>query len=299
MKSKIKFMIVFSLALSFILYPSCKRKALEEPSPLGPSSLSILLNVSAGPNVLFAGVTRKKTTITASLKKYNGIPLTNRTIYFEVRDTDGNRVNVGYFEGSELVKSKTTNENGVVTTSYYSPLAQELTDNAEIYIHATAAWEGKESISDMCPIYIIQDATEVTLELAAQPNVLFAGETHEASTITATLQTAGGAPLANQTVHFEITDENGDKVNIGYFEGNQLVITKVTDQNGMATATYYGPLAEDLTENTTVYISGNVAWEGCEEYPSDNCAIKIIRDVTELTLNLSANPNVLFAGESG
>jgi len=298
MRSKIKLTIILSLALSFIFFSSCKREAIEEPSPFGPSSFSILLNVTASPNVLFAGNTRGATTITANLKKFDGTPLSNKTIYFEIRDAFGARADVGYFEGNETVKSKVTDGNGAVTVHYYGPLSQELTANATLYIYATVAWEGKESLSELCPLYVIQDVTQVIFELSANPNVIFAGETRGSSTITATLKTTTDVPLANQTVYFEITDADGNKANIGYFESNQLVVTKVTDQNGQVTTTYNGPLAEELTQNTIVYITAHVAWEDCDSYPTDQCAINIVRDVTGATLELSAQPNVLFAGDS-
>ncbi len=297
-KSKIKLTILLSLALSLIFLSSCKRKAIEEPSPFGPSSFSILLNVSASPNLLIAGETRAATTITASLKKYDGIPLSNKTIYFEIRDALGNRADVGYFEGNETVKSKVTDGNGTATVLYYGPLSQELTDNTALYIYAHVAWEGTESLSELCPLYIIQDVTLVVFGLSASPNVIFAGETRGSSTITATLKTTTDIPLTDQTVYFEITDEDGNKANIGYFDNNQLVATKVTDQNGTATTTFYGPLAEELTENTTAYITAHVAWEGCDSYPTDQCAINIVRDVTGATLELSGQPNVLFASDS-
>ncbi|MFP4082356.1 MAG: hypothetical protein ACLFVG_06310 [Candidatus Aminicenantes bacterium] len=298
MKSKIKFAILISLALSFILYPACKRKALEEPSPLGPSSLSIVLNVSASPNVLFAGQTRQRATITASLKKYDGVPLSDETIYFEIHDQNGNQVNMGYFEGNQAVQSKTTDGNGVVTLSYYGPLSDELTTNATLYVNATVAWEGKESISEICPVYVIREVSGIKFELSAQPNVLVAGETRGISTITAALMTAQDVPLADQTVHFEITDEQGSKLNLGYFEGNQLVVTENTDENGTVTVQYYGPLSDELDKNTTVYITAHVAWEGCEEHPSANCAIHMVKDITDASLEVTAQPNVLYAGDS-
>ncbi len=298
MKSKIKMTIILSLALSFFFFSSCKREAIEEPSPFGPSSFSIILNVSANPNVLFAGGSRGMTTITASLKKYDGTPLSNKTIYFEIRNFWGWRADVGYFEGNATVKSKTTDGNGMVTVQYWGPLSEELTSNTTLYIYAHVAWEGKESISELCPLYVVYDVTKIIFELSASPNVIVAGETRASSTISATLKTTTDIPLANQTVYFEITDADGKKANIGYFEANQLVVTKVTDENGTATAVYYGPLAKELTENTTVYITVHVAWECCEPFPAEQCPIEIVRDVTEATLELSAQPNVLFAGDS-
>ena len=301
MKAKINFKIAFFLGLILILFYSCERKSkVEAPLPFGPSSLTVLLNVSASPNVLTAGTTREVSTITATLKKYDSSSQTyngqaNKTITFEICDAAGSPVNIGYFEGNASVITAVTDANGTVTATYYGPLATEIATYTTVYILATVAREGKESISESAPINIIADITELTLSISGSPNVLNAGTTRESSTITATLNTTSGTPLVNLTIHFEICDADGNKVNIGYFTGNESAITQITDASGIAAVTYYGPLAQEITENATVYIRAAVALEGTASL-SLSTPINIIREAIEKALTVSPNPNVINAG---
>ncbi|UCC39134.1 MAG: hypothetical protein JSV96_15210 [Candidatus Aminicenantes bacterium] len=299
MKTKINSIIVFSLAFALILLGYCKRKGVEEPSPFGPSSIAVVLKLTASPNVLHAGTTNKSSTITASLKKYDGVPLANKTVHFEITDSLGYKLNLGYFEGNESVKSKTTDSSGNATVNYYGPLASDLTSDTAVYIRAKVAWDGKQFISDSAIISIVRDVKNLKIAVSAQPNSVYAGTTREQATITATLQTAAGTALANESILFEIVDDTGSKVNLGGFEGNDLFKTKSTDANGNATVEYYGPLASDLaaqsiTENTTVYIRASVDWEASSVY--DETPIHILLSYIEQVLDVSANPNALFAG---
>jgi len=300
MKKKINLALIFSLVLILILLTTCKRNALEEPPLFGPSSLATLLNVSASPNVISSGTTRETSTITATLKKYDGDThayneQTSQTITFEITNATGSPINVGYFGANEQVSTQVTNASGRATVQYNGPLSQEITGNMTVYILATVSREGKESISEFAPINIIADITEITLTLSANPNVLNADSTRETSTITATLTSTDGTPLVNQTIHFEIFDAAGTKVNIGYFTGNESVISVVTNASGIATTTYSGPLASEITANTSVDIKATVALTGSESL-SLKTPISIIREAIEKALTVSPNPNVINAG---
>ncbi|MEA2006502.1 MAG: hypothetical protein U9O50_09640 [Acidobacteriota bacterium] len=156
MNLKIKFLIVFSIALTLVLFSSCKRTAIEEPSPIGPSTFSVILNLSASPNVLFAGATREISTIKASLKKFDGASLPGKTIYFEIRKESGIKVNLGSFGNNTFVKRTDTDQNGEATVKYYGPTAKEIRSNRSIYIYAIVAGDGKEYIIEKVPIYIIR-----------------------------------------------------------------------------------------------------------------------------------------------
>jgi len=300
MKTKINFIVVFTLVFALILLSSCKRKGVEEPSPFGPTSFAVVLKLNASPNVLYAGTTHKASTITASLKKYDGVPQANKTVHFEITDSTGNKQNIGYFEGNESVKSKDTDSNGNATVTYYGPLAEDLTSDTTIYIRAKVAWDGKQFISSLAALSIVRDVTNLKIRVSAQPNSVYAGTTREQSTITATLMTAAGTPLANESILFEIVDESGDKTNLGGFEGNELFKTIATDENGIATVDYYGPLASELAdqnidENTTIYIRASADWEGGTSFYAE-APVHIILSYIEQVLNVSANPNALFAG---
>lgn len=297
MKKNIYLPLIFSLVLILIFLNTCKRNALEEPPLFGPSSLATLLNVSASPNVLISGTTRETSTITATLKKYDSNTQTynaqaSENITFEITNAAGSPINVGYFGANENISTQVTSSSGTATVQYYGPLSQEITEFMTVYILATVAREGKESISEFAPINIIADITEITLTLSANPNVIIAGTVRETSTITATLTT----PVVAQTITFEIYDAAGtNPVSTGYFTGNESVISAVTNASGIATTTYSGPLATEITANTTVNIKATVALAGSESL-SLTTPISIIRDVIETRLNIYANPTVFNAG---
>ena len=288
-------MVVFTLVFALILLSSCKRNGVEEPSPFGPTSIAVVLKLNASPNVLFAGTTHKASTITASLKKYDGVPLNDKTVHFEITDNTGAKVNAGYFDGNESVKSRDTDSNGNATVTYYGPLADDLAADTTIYIQAKVAWDGKQFVSSIARIDLVRDVTDAIFEISANPNLLSAGMYRKTSAITATLKTAAGEPIVNKTVHFEITDSDGAKLNLGYFDNMESVKSVSTDATGTATVTYFGPIDQEITENTTVYIIATVSSDG-DTSVSVTAAITVIRDVTSITLDVSAYPDVLYAG---
>lgn len=289
--------LVFIGVLVMLFSVSCKRGSIEEPSPFGPSTFAVLLNISANPNIIFAGASRESSLITATLQKYDGIPLANRALYFSIRDSAGNQLELGYFEGNTAVKKGLTDQNGRVSVRYYGPLENELSSEATIYVVAALVDEGKYTISEMVAIDIFTQSSDMRLSLSASPNVLMAGETRESSILTATLFKGNLDPVADQSIYFEITDESGNSLTTGYFEGNKLNVSKTTDQNGTAATQYYGPLASELTQNMTVYIKAVTT--GNEKEPiSDTAPIYILRNASDMILELSPNPGVLFAGEA-
>jgi hypothetical protein len=156
----------------------------------------------------------------------------------------------------------------MATVNYYGPIASELAGNTVINIGAAVSGIGDESLSGYAPIYIIADMTEIRLNIYATPTVINAGAAPgETSTITATLMTdVDGTPLANWNIRFEITNVDGKRIYVGYFDANEQVVTKVTDATGTATTTYSGPLALELPDlvagdDTVVYIRVT-AWLG-------------------------------------
>jgi hypothetical protein len=273
-KMKINIIFVFSLVLILILFNTCKRATPDQRSPainintpFSPSGFATTLKLSASPNVISAGTTPEVSAVTVTLTK-TGTALSGKTIIFAIYDELGNKIDLGYFEGSISVASKTTDSNGMATVNYYGPLASELAENTVVNIGAAVSGIGNESISGNAPIYIIADMTEIRLNIYTTPTVLNAGVApRETSTITATLMTAvGGIPLANWNIRFEITDADGSRIYVGYFDSNEQVVTKVTDATGTATTIYSGPLALELPDlvvgdDTVVYIRVT-AWLG-------------------------------------
>ena len=286
MKSKIYLILIISIMVLFI---SCKRTAIEAPSPVGPSSFSILLDLSASPNVLFAGSSRESTTITASLTDYKGIPIVNKTVLFEISP------NYGFFEGNKSVKQAVTDQDGSTSLVFFGPNADELSSDTTVYIYATVAWEGTQRITELTPVYIVGDASSISLTLSPQPNVLYAGSTRERSTIKATLTLTGGIPYSHQKIYFEICDSSGNNVEIGYFNDNISIQTRLTDENGTAEVTYFGPLVSEIANDTTIYIKATHKGSG-DVFTSTTAPVQIIREPTTISLDLNANPNVIRAG---
>ena len=54
MKQRTTVITIISLLVLMVFTSSCKRNAVNDPSPFGPSTYAILLDMSASPNVLFA-----------------------------------------------------------------------------------------------------------------------------------------------------------------------------------------------------------------------------------------------------
>ena len=297
---KTKRVLTFALGLALLLASSaCTRHDVSTPSPVGPSSFSVLLKLSASPNVILAGGNRAGTTISASLKRFDGTPLADRTVYFEICDSSHNPVYIGYFEGQTSVLSKQTNSGGNVTFVYYGPLETEIEASTSVYIWAKAASEGNEFIEDFARVDISRGSSSLAavLKLSANPNVIAAGDHRQSTTITASLNRLDGTPIANRTVYFDIGDASHSRVNIGYFEGQTSVLSRRTDDKGNINIIYYGPLASEISASTSVYIWGKAALKG-DEFIENFTQVDIVRDASSSTvlLDLSANPNILNAG---
>ena len=121
-------LLIFLLVVSLVSFYSCRNKV-DEPSPTGPSTFSILMIASASPNVLVARDNGQRDTcdITVTLTTFQGTPLSNETIILDVySDMLGAMENYGYFEGNESVAVRTTDGEGKVKVKYYGPTFEEL-----------------------------------------------------------------------------------------------------------------------------------------------------------------------------
>ncbi len=257
MKLKSKSILILLLALSIVSFNSCRNKV-DQPSPTGPSTFSILLIASASPNVLIARATgvRDTSNITVTLTTFKGVPLANETIIFDVYDTSfGKQLeNFGYFEGNESVAVKNTDSNGRVTVKYYGPVFEEIVyywENSPsgterplsyppetVYIRASLAWQGKEMISELTHIQIVSDLDK-QIRLQAAPNVLWitSGDLQSRqSTLTATLADLKGAPVKGEKIWLEIVTGPGE-----FKQNGQRRISGKTDENGEVVVTYLAP----------------------------------------------------------
>jgi len=256
--------LIIAMGLALVLGAACKRNAVHEPSPVGPSTLATVLDVSANPNVIIAGAQHAGTTITANLRKFDGTPIVGRTVTFEVCNAAGIQVDVGFFDGHESVLTRQTDGGGNISLTYYGPLESDITASTIVNIWATAAAEGDETIQDFTPISIIRDSGSTTtlIEVQANPNVLNAGAVRQHAVITAVVTAANGAPLANRKVYFEINDETDKRVAIGYFKEANPVATAVTNASGRASVTYFAPIKSEVPRSLVLHIWATTSGEG-------------------------------------
>lgn len=253
MKTTKRFLfITVSLALLLFTFDSCKNDTIDQPSPLGPSTVAISLVLDASPNMIMAGLLNRQTAeITATLKKYDGTPISNRNVFFEIVDENGNRMNLGYFNGNVPMQTVTTDSNGTARTLYYGPLKDEITAEGYLYIQATVAWEGSQFISDITPLYVVRE--EIVLTAQATPDILYAGKTRSRSKIKATVR-RGGAPAAGVPVYFYLNND------YGHFAGGKKNTKVVTNSQGVASLDYLGPLAAEMAvDGVMVSITAQVS----------------------------------------
>lgn len=147
----------------------------------------------------------------------------------------------------------------------------------------------------------------IVIKADASPNVIIASTTRDETIVTVNVNNFQGIPLASETVVFEIIDPVTMLAdNIGYFEGNKTVISRVTDSNGVASVKYIGPLIDEMVDSDSahvpdvttmppanVYIRASLSWRG-EQFIADFAPVEIIIDRNSLELLLRANPNVLW-----
>lgn len=256
-------LLIFFLVLSLVSFYACRNKV-EEPSPVGPSTFSILMLATASPNVLIARDTgnRETSNITVTLTTYLGAPLANETIIFDVYDMtlENTMENYGYFEGNQSVVAKATDSNGSVSVTYFGPVFEEIINYWEstgnltetplpyppemVYIRASLAWHGKEMISEYAPIQIVSELDK-RIRLQASPNVLWitsGSQRSRQSTLTAKVADLKGAPVRGEKIWLEITTGPGE-----FKQNGERKISGRTDNNGEVVVTYLAPKRGDIS----------------------------------------------------
>jgi len=259
MKKKTYTLLTIGLvALMIAAFGSCKRNTVGIADPTGPSTLATVLKLGASPNVIAAGLQERQTAVVnAHLFKFDGSPISGKTIHFEVRDEFGYKANYGHLDNSMVVVSKVTDGSGRVSVTYTGPIASELdvADNFTLYVFAWVGWDGKEEISELCPIHIVGDVLadlDLEFELQAFPNVLWVPPSSTATSKIRGIYTyQNGVPVVGRKVFFEI------KRGPGVFENGKVLTYAVTDANGVAELLYMSPPHSQLTApETWVTIEG-------------------------------------------
>ncbi len=310
MKAKALIAGILTLAVAFLV-PACSRNGVDEPNPTGPSTYAIVLKVTAASNTILAGDSRGSTAINATLKKFDGTPLSNRTVFFELVKKDlTTKEELGYLEETGAVtQAKTTDSGGNVSSVYFGPTAEELSsfgvDDTSIYVKLTCSLENNNFVSDYAQIDIVSDNAPMTgtLAVVASPNSVYAGTQREPSNVIAKLTDSNGAPLAGKKLFFEIFNSDQTvKSTLGYFAGNLAVVERITDSSGFASVTYYGPTAAELTkqdlENTTVNIKVTASEYLKDGVPySEFAPINIISDSSYIII-ASSSPGTIMATDA-
>lgn len=268
-------LLIFLLVVSLVSFYSCRNKV-DQPAPTGPSTFSVLLIASASPNVLIARATgaRDTSNITVTLTTFQGTPLADETIIFDVYDmTFANTLeNYGYFEGNQSVVAKTTDSNGRVSITYYGPVFEEIVsywDNTPsgtepplalppeaVHIRASLAWQGKEMISEFAQIQVVSELDK-KIRLQAAPNVLWittGSQKSRQATLTATLADLNGAPVKGEKIWMDILAGPGE-----FKQNGQRRISGRTDDNGEVVVTYLAPKrGEIFTDGIKVKIQAQL-----------------------------------------
>jgi len=261
------FFIVTVLLLG--LTTSCKRDGITEPTVSGPSSFATLLKLETNRNAIFAGNAqlgslRDVVNITAKLTKFDGTPIANRTVFFEIFDTAGQRQSIGYFDGGYPIRSASTDPNGTIKLNYFGPYAEEILGDSDtqINIWATVSWLNNDMIQEHAPLVVIKDfgLDEGRFLFQINPNVLYCDEGNPQAEISAQF-TYAGIPLSGQRVYFTIL---GDKP--GTFDDQLRATFRETDEQGVAKIKYIGPNMNGINGDTSVFfrvqLFESVFWEG-------------------------------------
>lgn len=128
MKKRVTLFIV-CLGIVVLLSPACKRDALKEPSPVGPSTITLTFTLTANPNVVYATTRRPTSEIRVIIKDGNS-PVKDAVVYFTIRSGPG------YFYDYTQRVVIISNENGVASVVYLGPLKSEIAADQVVVIRA-------------------------------------------------------------------------------------------------------------------------------------------------------------------
>jgi hypothetical protein len=155
MNAKKTLILVTGLVLVLAL-ASCTRHDIDQPSPIGPSTLATVMKISANPNVMDAGERRRSSMIVVSLKKYDGTPIANRAVFLEINDVTDKRAHIGYFSGDDIVATRVTDGGGNAYITYYAPLKDEINASCVVHIWASIPGDERTFLQEYAEIYIIR-----------------------------------------------------------------------------------------------------------------------------------------------
>lgn len=118
-----------ALCLLLIAVPACKRSAVEEPTPFGPASIFVNLDLFANPDVILTSQVREISEIRA-LVKIGGEPAANQLVVFTIVRGPGE------FEDYRIRTAVATNSNGYAFINYLSPTKYQMNGDETVVIQA-------------------------------------------------------------------------------------------------------------------------------------------------------------------
>jgi len=110
---------ILGLGCFLVFSWSCKRTALEDPLPVGPSTFGLTFELEARPNVIMATEERSMSSVRATVKK-NGIPVKDSLVYFTILTGPGE------FSDYNRRTAAFTDMNGVAEVTYIGPTSFEI-----------------------------------------------------------------------------------------------------------------------------------------------------------------------------
>jgi len=148
--------VCLALGLGFWLFLSagCSREAVNEPSPVGPSTINRTFTLTANPNVLYASTStlRPASEIKVVIREGN-VPVKGAVVYFTIVSGPG------YFSDYTPRMAVASDDGGVAAVSYLGPTRTEITEDQQVKIRA--------QLETKSPIEMIKD---VNLSILLAPN---------------------------------------------------------------------------------------------------------------------------------
>lgn len=142
-------LITVVLGIVLLAASACKRTAVKEPSPVGPSTIHLTFTLTATPNVLYAGALQRPTAQIKVVIKDGDNPVLGAVVYFTV--VSGLGTFADYTQRTFVV----SDEYGAASVVLVGPLQSEITADGGIVVRAQMKTDSPQSISkDVGLVYL-------------------------------------------------------------------------------------------------------------------------------------------------
>jgi len=125
--TRARILLVIAAAAALLAAGGCRRPGIEEPSPFGPASFGLSLELSARPNVILATEARPTAEIRATIRQ-NGRPVKDRLVYFTILSGPGQ------FGDFSIRTAVLTDASGVALVLFIGPTKYEILDDLQTTI---------------------------------------------------------------------------------------------------------------------------------------------------------------------